>query len=86
MQKKGKKRSSIVPISGFDSLTPNDYVVHEDHGIARFLGIEYLTVGEVKQDCMVLLYAGGTKIYVPIKDFYKVQKYIGKDSSGTDFW
>ena len=75
-----KKKSAATPITGFDSLLPNDYVVHDDHGIARFLGIEQISAGTVQQDCMVLLYDAGTKIYVPIYDFYKVQKYIGKDS------
>lgn len=77
--KKGKKRSAALPLTGYDSLAPDDYVVHEDHGIARFLRIDHVTVGDLKQDCMVLLFGGGTKIYVPVQDFYKVQKYIGKD-------
>jgi transcription-repair coupling factor (superfamily II helicase) len=76
-----RKKSKSLPISNFDALSPDDFIVHEDHGIARFLGIEHITAGEIKQDCMVLLYAGGTKIYVPIYDFFKVQKYIGKDSN-----
>lgn len=88
-----KKRSTALPISGFDALVPQDYVVHEDHGIARFIGVEHITTGESKHDCMVLLYADGAKVYVPVEDFYKVQKYIGKDSDsptlskiGTASW
>jgi transcription-repair coupling factor (superfamily II helicase) len=77
---KEKKRSHALPITGYDALVPDDFVVHEDHGIARFLGIEHVTAGDLTQDCMVLLYGGGTKIYVPVQDFYKVQKYIGKDA------
>ena len=88
-----KKRSQKAFLTGFDALTPYDYVVHEDHGIAKFLGIEHITAGNNIQDCMVLLYAEGTRIYVPVYDFYKVQKYIGKNSTvpnlskiGTVFW
>jgi transcription-repair coupling factor (superfamily II helicase) len=88
-----KKKSSGAPIAGYDALSPNDYVVHDDHGIACFLGIEQIQAGDVTQDCMVLLYDGGTKIYVPVYDFYKVQKYIGKDAHhpvlskiGTGSW
>jgi len=91
--RRGKKRSSSVPLTGFDTLSPDDIVVHDEHGIARFLGIEHVTAGELVQDCMVLLYAEGTKIYVPVDDFHKVQKYIGKDGSapslsriGTASW
>ncbi|MCX7725812.1 MAG: transcription-repair coupling factor [Chitinispirillaceae bacterium] len=88
-----KKRSYVASLPTFDALLPNDYVVHEEHGIAKFLGIEKISAGDIKQDCMVLLYAEGTKIYVPVYDFHKVQKYIGKDSSpptlskiGTSAW
>ncbi|MBN1128496.1 MAG: hypothetical protein JXA71_05885, partial [Chitinispirillaceae bacterium] len=75
-----KKRKSSIPITGFDALIPQDFVVHEDHGIARFLGVERVEVGGILTDCMVLQYAGGTRVYVPIEDFHKVQKYIGKDT------
>lgn len=78
--RKEKKRSTSIPLAGYDALSPNDFVVHEDHGIARFLGIEHISAGDLKQDCMVLQYANNTKIYVPVQDFYKVQKYIGNDA------
>jgi transcription-repair coupling factor (superfamily II helicase) len=70
-----------MPISGFDSLLPGDYVVHIDHGIAKFLGTERIQTMGIQQDCMVLEYQSRSKVYVPIEDFYKVQKYIGKDAA-----
>ncbi len=75
-----KKQKSGVPLTGFDTLTPQDYVVHEDHGIAKFIGIERIKTGDMQQDCMVLLYADSAKVYVPVEDFHKVQKYVGKDT------
>lgn len=91
VQRKSFKHS--VPINNFDSLTRNDFVVHIDHGIARFLGIERVKTEQVHQDCMVLEYQHKTRVFVPIEDFYKVQKYIGKDSLqptisklGTNRW
>lgn len=88
-----KRKTTTAPLTGYDALSPDDPVVHDDHGIARFLGIEQINAGDVQQDCMVLLYDGGTKIYVPVYDFYKVQKYIGKDAHrpvlskiGTGSW
>lgn len=75
-----KKRKSSIPITGFDALSPHDYVVHEDHGIAKFLGIERVAAGEGHTDCMVLLFDDNARVYVPIDDFHKVQKYIGKES------
>lgn len=75
-----KKQKSGVPLTGFDALSPQDYVVHEDHGIAKFIGIERIKTGDMQQDCMVLLYADSAKVYVPVEDFHKVQKYVGKDT------
>ncbi|MFW5775223.1 MAG: transcription-repair coupling factor [Chitinivibrionales bacterium] len=88
-----KKSKSGTPISSFDSLSPGDFVVHVDHGIAQFVGIERISAGDMHQDCMVLHYQGKSKLYVPIHDFHKVQKYVGKDSTsptlsklGTATW
>jgi transcription-repair coupling factor (superfamily II helicase) len=75
-----KKRKSSIPITGFDALSPRDFVVHEDHGIAQFLGVERVAAGPSQTDCMVLLFADNARVYVPIEDFHKVQKYIGKDT------
>jgi transcription-repair coupling factor (superfamily II helicase) len=90
---KSKKRRSSIPITGFDALSPQDFVVHEDHGIAKFLGVERVQTGNIHSDCMVLLFADNARVYVPIEDFHKVQKYIGKESVspslskiGTSSW
>ena len=77
---KVRKRKSSIPLTGFDALTPQDFVVHEDHGIAKFLGVERVQVGGSHSDCMVLLYGDNARVYVPVEDFHKVQKYIGKES------
>jgi len=88
-----KKFKTGVPISGFDTLSPGDYVVHIDHGIGRFNGIERIKACDVQRDCMVVQYQDAAKLYVPVEDFHKVQKYIGKESSaptlsklGTQSW
>jgi transcription-repair coupling factor (superfamily II helicase) len=88
-----KKPRSGIPITGFDALTPGDFVVHEDHGISRFIGVERIKTGDFQKDCMVLMYADNAKVYVPVEDFHKVQKYIGKDTIepalskiGTSAW
>jgi len=77
----GRKKLSIgQSIPGFDALTPGDHIVHIDHGIGTFMGIERVSAGELSRDCMVLRYQDNAKLYVPVEDFYKVQKYIGKES------
>ena len=90
---KVKKQKSGIPITGFDALAPGDFVVHEDHGIAKFLGVERIKTADFPSDCMVLQYADNAKVYVPVEDFHKVQKYVGKESIepalskiGTNAW
>ncbi|MBD3243320.1 MAG: hypothetical protein GF331_22210, partial [Chitinivibrionales bacterium] len=80
-------------LASFDELVPGDFVVHVDHGIARFGGVERVKVGTGQQDCMVLHYADKAKLYVPLDDFNRVQKYVGKDAAappisklGTGTW
>ena len=78
-----KKFSSGQSIPGYDALSPGDYVVHIDHGIGAFIGIEHVSAsGSAGRDCMVIRYHDNAKLYVPVEDFYKVQKYIGKESTG----
>ena len=75
-----KKFSAAQSIPSFDALAAGDHVVHIDHGIGTFLGIERVSTGETSRDCMVLLYQDNAKLFVPVEDFSKVQKYIGKES------
>ncbi|MDR2592842.1 MAG: transcription-repair coupling factor [Chitinispirillales bacterium] len=90
---KVKKQKSGTPLGSFDQLSVQDIVVHVEHGIGRFVGVERVTAGDSVTDCMVLVYADNAKVYVPIEDFHKVQKYVGKEGFapplskiGTQTW
>ncbi len=61
----------------FKELETGDYVVHQEHGIGRYLGLEILDKEENPTDCLILEYRRGSRLYVPMYDFKKVQKYIG---------
>ncbi|MDI6783557.1 MAG: transcription-repair coupling factor, partial [bacterium] len=65
-----------VPISSFIELTQGDYLVHEDYGIGKYLGIKKMEVDNREGDFLVLEYADGDKLYVPIEQINRVQKYI----------
>lgn len=81
---KSQKKSLSTQNVYLDFLTGlklNDYVVHADHGIARFGGIERKTVDDITREYMKLLYAENDKLYVPIDQADKVNKYIGADES-----
>jgi len=58
-------------------LKPGDYVVHADHGVAQYLGLREIEQGEAKGDYMLLEYAGGTKLYVPLTRMDLVQRFRG---------
>ncbi|MCP4684580.1 MAG: transcription-repair coupling factor [bacterium] len=75
-----KKFKEGVAISDYTSLTQHDFVVHTEFGIARYLGLETLTVDKRNRDCLLLQYANNDRLYVPIEEFNRVSKYAGKDS------
>jgi transcription-repair coupling factor (superfamily II helicase) len=58
-------------------LKPGDYVVHAEHGVAQFHGLREISQGEAKGDYMLLEYAGGAKLYVPLTRMDLVQRFRG---------
>ncbi len=69
-----------VEINSIDDLKSGDYVVHENHGIGKYLGVKTLEIQGQHKDYLVLNYAGEDKLYVPTDKINLVQKYIGSDS------
>lgn len=61
----------------FKELEAGDYVVHQEHGVGRYLGLEVMDKDENPTDCLIIEYRRGSRLYVPMYDFKKVQKYIG---------
>jgi transcription-repair coupling factor (superfamily II helicase) len=72
---RGRRRGVRSFLSDFRDLKTGDLVVHEEHGIGRFLGLETLEVGGSMREFMVLGYQGGDKLKVPIEAFDRIQKY-----------
>ncbi len=72
------KRSQLAAFtSDMADLKPGDFVVHSEHGIARFIGLREIGQGEHKDDFMLLEYAGDAKLYVPLSRLDLVQKFRG---------
>jgi transcription-repair coupling factor (superfamily II helicase) len=69
------------PFAGFEDVKPGEVVVHVDHGMGRFHGLRRLTTGEVEGDYLLLEYAGGDKLYVPVDKLHLVQHYAGADGA-----
>lgn len=61
----------------FKELEVGDYVVHQEHGIGRYGGLITLEQDNLPLDCLLIEFKGSQKLYVPLHDFRKVQKYIG---------
>ncbi len=65
------------------SLKAGDYVVHEDHGIGRFLGLERVILGRLEKDCIRIEYAEKAMLSVPVEDLNRVQKYMNGEDGGA---
>ncbi|MCL1981749.1 MAG: transcription-repair coupling factor, partial [Clostridiales bacterium] len=78
--KKKRSFSNAQAIRSFSDMQKGDYVVHENHGIGKFLGVEQLTVQDVKKDYLKIKYAGEDMLYVPVEQMDIIQKYVGADS------
>lgn len=95
-KKKKKKRRTTYEgrkIQSFSELKPGDYVVHENHGLGIYQGIEKIEVDKISKDYMKISYAKGGNLYIPATQLDLIQKYAGSDSKkpklnrlGTQEW
>lgn len=60
-------------------VEPGELVVHVEHGIGRFLGLEEIAVGNQRREVFALEYAGGAKLYVPTTHAHLLSRYIGPE-------
>ena len=82
-RKKKKKRRKTYDgqkIQDFAELHVGDYVVHENHGIGIYQGIEKIQVEKVAKDYMKISYAAGGTLYIPATQLDMIQKYAGADA------
>jgi transcription-repair coupling factor (superfamily II helicase) len=77
-----RKAGRVVtpPREQYRDLTEGDYVVHHQHGIGRFEGLVTRTMVGVERDYLVIAYAGGDKLYVPVDQLAAVKKYTGGEA------
>ncbi|WP_059048745.1 transcription-repair coupling factor [Paenibacillus senegalimassiliensis] len=74
-----KSMDNAERIKSYTELKVGDYVVHQNHGIGKYLGIGTLEVAGIHKDYMHILYAGGDKLSVPIEQIDMIQKYVGSE-------
>ncbi|WP_236024880.1 transcription-repair coupling factor [Arenibaculum pallidiluteum] len=76
-----KKRAQNF-IAELSSLNEGDLVVHVDHGIGRFEGLETIEVTGAPHDCLRIIYEGGDKLYLPVENLELLSRY-GSDEAGA---
>ena len=78
-KKKKMKRVELgekAPLESFIDIEPDDYVVHVDHGIGIFKGFRKIDFKGEPKDHVVIEYAEGDKLYMPIEEMHLIQKYV----------
>ena len=63
----------------FTDLRTGDFIVHEDHGIARFAGFDTKTVAGITRDYLNLEFQGDDKVFMPVDQLAKISRYLGAD-------
>ncbi|WP_227939125.1 transcription-repair coupling factor [Alkalihalobacillus deserti] len=71
--------SNAERIKSYSELKVGDLIVHTNHGIGKYLGVETLEINGLHKDYLHLRYAGNDKLYVPVEQIDQVQKYVGSE-------
>ncbi|KRK40929.1 transcription-repair coupling factor [Loigolactobacillus bifermentans] len=66
-------------IKSYNELNPGDYVVHVNHGIGRYEGMQTLTVDGVHQDYMTISYQDQAQLFIPVTQLNMIQKYVASE-------
>ena len=76
-RRKKAQRDSDIIIRNLAELTLNAPVVHEQHGVGRYLGLTKIEVAGLESEFLMLEYAGGDKLYVPVNSLHLIGRYTG---------
>jgi transcription-repair coupling factor (superfamily II helicase) len=92
VRRKKRKKDADAFLAELSALTPGDLVVHMDHGIGRYEGLQSIPVGKSPHDCVMLSYAGGDKLYIPVENIDVLSRYgsdndfVALDRLGGEAW
>ena len=70
-----------ITLKELSDLQPGDYVVHIDHGIGQYSGIQKIDVNGQMQEAIRLIYSGGDVLYVSIHSLHRISKFVGKEGT-----
>ncbi len=80
IRKPKRSRRAENFIAEASSLNEGDYVVHLDHGIGRYEGLKTIDVSGAPHDCVMIVYAGGDKLFVPVENIDVLSRYGSEDA------
>ena len=82
VRRRKKRKGAAAFLSELATLSPGDLVVHAEHGVGRYEGLQSILVGKSPHDCVALEYARGNKLYVPVENIELLTRY-GSESEGV---
>jgi transcription-repair coupling factor (superfamily II helicase) len=92
VRRKKKRKDADAFLAELSALTPGDLVVHMEHGIGRYEGLQSIPVGKSPHDCVMLSYAGGDKLYIPVENIDVLSRFgsgnetVTLDRLGGEAW
>ena len=88
-----KKKDQAITLKEIHNLTPGDFIVHIDHGVGKFSGLEKITVDGKQQEAIRILYRNQDLLYISIHSLHRISKFVSKDGTppnvdklGSDAW
>ncbi|MEE1877828.1 transcription-repair coupling factor [Altererythrobacter litoralis] len=75
VRRRKRRKDSDAFLAELQALARGDLVVHVEHGIGKYLGLEPITVGKSEHDCVMLEYKGGDKLYIPVENIDVLSRY-----------
>ena len=76
--RRGRRFRGAVALESLAQLTSGDYVVHLDHGVGKFLGLERITAGGQEMESLAIEYAGGEILRVPVYRLDLIERWVGE--------
>ena len=92
VRRKKKRKDADAFLAELQALSVGDLIVHTEHGIGKYLGLEPIAVGKSKHDCVQLEYKGGDKLFIPVENIDVLSRYgsseeaVQLDRLGGEAW
>ncbi|KPL67453.1 transcription-repair coupling factor [Erythrobacter sp. SG61-1L] len=81
VRRRKRRKDADAFLAELSALNAGDLVVHIEHGIGKYLGLEAIAVGKSQHDCVMLEYAGGDKLYIPVENIDVLTRYGSSDEA-----